>query len=195
MTPMAATKGVGKLREVVDYWACDECLEHPSREQEYFCAVCRRLQRDAAVEPRPVASPRVRGTRSDAVRVIPPDEWEAANRARERVLENELELARLQQREGELQGQIEGLQKELDELRDQETSPIDSRRRVRFDLVGVRRPEEQVEFQEEFEELPPEEPLPMETGAYPEPAELPPEPEGGPGEPEPAPRKRSRRKR
>ncbi|HVL48898.1 MAG TPA: hypothetical protein VM889_10105, partial [Candidatus Thermoplasmatota archaeon] len=39
-----------KLRLVLDYVPCDQCLETPSADQEILCSVCRRLHREVAVK-------------------------------------------------------------------------------------------------------------------------------------------------
>lgn len=188
---MAASPSVGKLRQVLDYWTCDTCLKRPTREQEYFCAVCRRLQRNVALRPRPapvrLIRPRGATTKADAVQVIPPEEWEAARTAAQRGREQELELARLQQREEELASEVARLQEELDALREQPASAgqtsEEPTKPVRFELVEVRKKaaaEPEMEFAQEFEEVEEAapEPFPEATSNEPEPSwlEL---PEGG----------------
>lgn len=157
--------GVGKLRQVLDYWSCGQCLRHATPDQDYYCAVCRRVQRDVVQRPRLIPVVRVKPTRSDAIRVIPPEEWEAAVQAKARVSEQDLEVARFQQREEELQAQMGRLSEELERLKRQEPLPGGTERPTQFELVGVRKPEpppeaevsdEDVEFLEEFEELPEE---------------------------------------
>lgn len=127
-----------KLRKVLDYVPSKEMANW--RERSYYEALNRRLQRDVVVHPR--AQP-ARATKSDAVRVVSPEDWAAAQEARKRQQEQELELARLGQREEELLAQIARLQQELARLRGQGPAPAPeaAEKLTRFELVGVRKAE------------------------------------------------------
>lgn len=171
---MASVPDVGKLRPVLDYMPCTTCLDSYTPEQDYYCAICARMNRDVLVErgaPRP----------DEAVQVVPPAQFEITEELQERIREQELALQEAHEkieagkdlkerlgdreralieaqgklrstelRQDDLQQQLDTLQNELDRLR-KEKQELEL---VPFDLVAVKSPpsdedEKIVEFVEE----------------------------------------------
>jgi len=156
------TQDVGKLRQVLDYWSCETCLDVYSPEQDYLCGICSRLNRDVVIKKTAVGT-------DEAVQVIAPEEFHMAKDLRDRLQAQEVELveardrlAQLQSRETELSQQLKLLQQELEEAKRQKEDAA----LVPFDFVGVRGDAEEpiVEFQEETDEPAPTEWEPVETG-------------------------------
>lgn len=158
---MAQVVDVGKLRQVLDYWSCETCLDSFTPEQEYFCAVCVRTNRDVRVKPNAVGT-------DEAVQVIPAEDFTMAKDLRDRIQAKELELqeaqeraAALQRRETELMARLEELQQQLENAKTKKDDEL-----VDFSLIGVKRepkPEKLLEFSEE-EPAPPAEPAAPEGG-------------------------------
>jgi hypothetical protein len=145
---------VGKLRQVLDYWSCETCLDTYSPEQDYLCGICVRLNREVVVKRAAVGT-------DEAVQVIPPEDFTMAKDLRDRIQQQELELeearaqaARLQSREQDLERALRKLQEDLTKARKEK----DEAGLVPFEFVGVKdtRPKKEdiLEFEEE-EELPP----------------------------------------
>lgn len=132
-----------KLRKVLDYVPSKQMAQW--RDRAYYEALNRRLQRNVAVRPKVVAP---KAAKTDAVRVVGPDEWAAAQEAKRRADDQELEMARLQQREAELQAQVDNLLRQLSGM---PGGAERARRLVRLELVGVRKPDAPMEFQEDAE--------------------------------------------
>jgi hypothetical protein len=154
---------VGKLRQVLDYWSCETCLDHFSPEQDYLCGICARLNREVVVKRTALGT-------DEAVQVIPPEDFTMAKDLRDRIQQQELELqsareqaTRSKTREQELEAALARLQGDLARAKkDKEESGL-----VPFEFVGVKggkkKPAEPVlEFQEEPE---PTEPQPVEWEA------------------------------
>lgn len=162
---MAKQGGVGKLRAVLDYWDCETCLKRHTPEQETFCAVCKRLNREVLLQP-PVAKLK-KPSKDEAVRVVPHEEWEEAVQAKERqhIQEAELEEARqqlltVQEREAELQDEISDLRRRLSDLRGEAPE-----KKVPLKLVGVKKTEPLMEFSADAEEAALEAEQPLEEDA------------------------------
>jgi hypothetical protein len=146
---------VGKLRQVLDYWSCETCLDTYSPEQDYLCGVCVRLNREVTVKRAMVGS-------DEAVQVIPPEDFTMAKDLRDRIQQQEFELEearaqaqRLQAREQDLERALRKLQEDLVKARKEK----DEAGLVPFEFVGVkdnaaRKKEEILEFEEDTPEPP-----------------------------------------
>jgi FtsZ-binding cell division protein ZapB len=129
---------LSKLRKVLDYTPAASMKGWKDR--DYYDALNRRLNREVLIE-RPLAKP----ARDEAVRVVAPEEWEAARRARETQLLREAELDqtrgeldRVAAREAELEREVQELRTRLEGLR---TEAEEKKRKVHTaQLVAVRRP-------------------------------------------------------
>ena len=148
---MSSEIAVGKLRPVLDYWSCEECLEQPTPEQEYYCGICRRLNREVVV--RHTATGVVAGS-DEAVRVISAHEWSLANQARLKAEQQQGELAAmndklrlLTDREDDLMERLSKLERELEEARGEGGF-------IELELVGTRGGQPIEEELMEFESAP-----------------------------------------
>lgn len=148
---MAQTMDVGKLRQVLDYWSCETCLDSYTPEQDYFCGVCVRLNRDVRVKKNALGT-------DEAVQIIPPEDFTMAKDLRDRIQAQEVELQEARQRaedltkrEADLQARLAALEQELEQAKTRKSDD----ELVDFSLVGVKRepkPEELLEFSEEAPE-------------------------------------------
>ncbi|HLE47033.1 MAG TPA: hypothetical protein VI818_01955, partial [Candidatus Thermoplasmatota archaeon] len=123
---------VGKLRQVLDYWSCETCLETFDPRQDYLCGVCAKLNREVTVKNTAMA-------RDEAVQVIAPEDFHMARGLRDRIQQQELELQesrarlkKLQNREDDLTEKLADLQRQLDETKKEK----DAATLVPFELVG-----------------------------------------------------------
>src|SRR5687768_14953473 len=157
---------VGKLRQVLDYWSCETCLDTFSPEQDYLCGVCVRLNREVVVKRSAIGT-------DEAVQVIPPEDFTMAKDLRDRIQQQELELeearaqaARLQAREQDLERALRKLQEDLVKARKEK----DEAGLVPFEFVGVKDTTPKKEDILEFEEEQPAPPPPMPEEVPPQPA-------------------------
>lgn len=129
---------LGKLRRVLDF--APSAAMKGWRERPYFEALNRRLNRLVSAQVLAARAPR-RITRDEAVRVVPPEEWEAAQEARAREAAVEAEMRQLREELDEVRSQRNELQRQLDDLQSRLSGlrTVAEEKRVALKLVGVRR--------------------------------------------------------
>ncbi len=166
---------LNRLRKVLDFVPASETAGWPDR--EYYDALARRLNREVVADG-PVTRVVARRAKDEAILVVPPEEWDAAQKAREHQLEQAAELARVrgeleavQSREGELQEEVDELRGRLSGLKEER----EEKRKVALQLVGIKRPappappSDQLAAEgwevlpEEGETAPPAEPAPVDA--------------------------------